>query len=89
MNTPGIFPSGGYGGAFAPRGDVSVLFGQLRGVGAADFEFEHWFAEFDFAEEKEAGVAGGLGLAIVGGLGGNVRLGRGALVLAGIATGFC
>lgn len=53
-------------GALAPRRDVSVLFGQLRGVRTTGFELEHRFAEFDFAEEEEAGVAGSLRLAVVG-----------------------
>ena len=60
-----IFPSHGCRGAFSPRRDVAVLFRQLGGVGAADFELEHGFAEFGFVEEKEAGVAGGVGLVVV------------------------
>ena len=43
-----------------------MLFGQLGGVGTADFELEHRFAELDFAEEEEACVGGGVGLAVVG-----------------------
>lgn len=66
VHATGIFPSHGHRGTFAPRGDASVLFGQLRGVGTADFEFEHRSAELDFAEEEEAGVVGDVGLAVVG-----------------------
>lgn len=66
IHTSGIFPPHRSCGAFTPRGDASVLLGQLGGVGTADFEFEHRVAEFDFAEEQEARVAGGVGLAVVG-----------------------
>ena len=61
-----IFPSHGRCGTSTPCGDASMLFGQLCGVGTPDLEFEHRFAELDFAEEKEAGVVGDLGLAVVG-----------------------
>ena len=67
-----IFPSHGRRGAFAPRCDASELFGYFRGVGTPDFELEHRFPELDFAEEEEAGVIGGVGLAVVGRFGGDV-----------------
>ena len=74
MHATRVFPPRRSGSAFAPRGDASVLFGQLRRVRAADFQLEHRFAELGFAEEKEARVAGGVGLAVVGGFGGDVGL---------------
>lgn len=51
-----------------------MLFSHFRSIRTADFEFEHRFAEFDFAKEKEAGVTGSMGLAVIGGFGGNVGL---------------
>ena len=66
VHTTRVFPPHRRGGAFPPCGDASVLFGQLGGIGAADFELEHRFAELDFTEEEEARVGGGVGLAVVG-----------------------
>ena len=66
MHAARILPSPRDRSALSPSGDASVLFRQLRGVRTADVEFEHRLAEFDLAEEKEAGVAGGVGLAVVG-----------------------
>lgn len=65
MHAARVFPSRGCRGAFTPRRDAAALFRQIGGVGAADFELEHWVAEFSFAEEEEAGVARGVGLAVV------------------------
>ena len=66
MHATCVLPSHGCRGAFTPRRDAAALFRQLGGVRAADFELEHWIAELGFAEEEEARVAGGVGLAVVG-----------------------
>lgn len=66
IHTPRVLPPPRDRGALSPSRDASVLFRQVGGVRAAEFEFEHRRAEFDLAEEEEAGVAGGVGLAVVG-----------------------
>ena len=66
VHAPGVFPCRWCRSASAPGGDISALFGQFGGVGAADLEFEHRFAEFDFAEEEEPGIARDVRLAVVG-----------------------
>ncbi len=82
-----IFPSHRRRGAFTPGRDAPVLFGQIRGVGTAGFEFEHRSAELGFAEEEEAGVAGRVGLAVVGRLGGDV--GEVDALAEGVAVHWC
>lgn len=69
-----VLPTHGRGSTLSPSSDASLLFGQLRSIRTADFEFEHRFAKFDFAEEEEACVTGGVRLAVVGGFGGDVGL---------------
>ena len=76
MHTAGVLPILRDRSALSPSGDATVLFCHFGGIDLADFEFEHGLAEFGFAEEEEAGVAGGVGQAVVGRLGGDVGLER-------------
>lgn len=74
IDTFRVLPTLRYSGTFAPSSDVAMLFSQLSGIETAGFKLKHRFAEFDFAEEEEACVAGRVGLAVVGGFGGDIGL---------------
>ena len=74
INASRVLPPHRHGSTFTPSSDASALFGQLCGIRTTGLEFEHRFAQFDFAEEEETCVAGGVGLAVVGGFGGDVGL---------------
>ena len=69
-----VFPSHRNSSALTKRGDAPVLLSHLRCIRTTDGKSEHRSAQFGFAEEKEAGVAGGVGLAVVGGFGGDIGL---------------